>query len=100
MPFNTPHCSWCQGRRVVLDPFRQGLHADELEPQTAYAFQDAVKLNLVNYLSRKDRQPAFRLHLHPVESSSVPLAELASHHYPVVFPGASVHSASLVRRHS
>ena len=46
----------------------------ETATQTAYAVDDAVKLNLVHYLSRKYRQPAFRLHLHPLEGLSVPSA--------------------------
>src|SRR5215204_1954734 len=94
MLFNTPHCSWCQARRVVLGLLGQGLHADELESQTVYA----VKMGLVFHLPREDRPPAFHLHLHPFEGRSVPLAELTSHYYLVGFPAALVHPASSVCR--
>ena len=87
----TAHCSWAYGSRFVLDPLRQGLHADEFESQTAYAVDDAVKLNLVDYLSREYRQPAFRLHLHPLEGLGVPSAKFASHYYPVDLPGVPMH---------
>src|SRR5215210_2925158 len=85
---------------VPSPPFGRALHAEELEPQTAQAIEDAIKLWLVDDLPRKDRLPAFRLHLHPLEGRSVSLAKLASHHYPVHFSGVLMHPASPVRRHS
>src|SRR5215211_5101037 len=91
---------WRVLRVVLSPPFGRALHAEELEPQTAQAIEDAVEVRLVDDLSLKDRKPAFRLHLHPLEGLSVPLAELASHHYPVNFPGVLMHPASPDRRHS
>src|SRR5918995_3736390 len=85
-------------RRVLLSLFGQALHAEKLEPQTAQAIEDAVEVRLVYDLPREDRQPAVRLHLHLLEGRGVPLAELASHHYPVGLPGVLMHPASPVHR--
>jgi hypothetical protein len=40
-------------------------------------------VGLVDDLPRQDRPLAFRLHLHPFEGRTVPLAELPANHYPV-----------------
>jgi hypothetical protein len=54
---NTPHCLWVSSSRVVLDLLGQGSHTDELEPQSAYAVEDAVEVRLVDNFSREDRPP-------------------------------------------
>jgi hypothetical protein len=66
----------------------QGLHAQELQPQTIYAIKDAEEVRLVDDLSDEDRLPAFGLHLHAIEVGRVPLTELASRYYAVESPGA------------
>src|SRR5829696_2398060 len=71
---------------------RQGFHAQQLQPQTVYAPEDAVELRLVDDLPRKDRIPAFRLHLHPFEGHGVRVAELAAHDYAVDLPIAPAHN--------
>jgi hypothetical protein len=40
-------------------------------------------VRLVDNISCENRISAFRLHFHPLEGNGVPLAELASHYYPV-----------------
>ena len=67
----------------------QGLHAYELEPQTAYAVEDPMEVGLVYYLPRYSRLSAFCLHLHTFKGLSKPLGEFAPHHYSVEHPGTS-----------
>src|SRR5215208_744872 len=78
---------------------RQNLHAQDLQPQVAYAIDDAMKLNLVDALPREDRSPALRLHLHPFEGRSVAPAELAAHLYLVDLLGALAGSLFAVALH-
>ena len=86
--FDPPYRSSVAGSLVALWFSGHGLNAYQLEPQTAYAIEDAVELGLIYDLSREDRLSAFRLHLHPFESNSKSLAELVTHHYPIDRPGA------------
>src|SRR5215212_4923513 len=55
-------------------------------------------MRLIDDLARKDRQPVFRIHLHPFEGHRVLVAELASHHYPVA--RASAHHLFTAALHS
>src|SRR5918995_2305402 len=67
---------------------RQGLDAQQFQPQAVQAVQDAVEVRLVFDLPGEDRKTLFGLHVHPLEGAGIPFAELASHHYAVASPCA------------
>jgi hypothetical protein len=52
-------------------------------------------VRLVDDLPSEDRLSVFRLNLHPFEGYSVPVAELASHHYAVECPLTLAHHLSI-----
>jgi hypothetical protein len=58
----------------------QSRDAQELQPQTVHAIEDAEQVRLVFELSGAYRPPVFALYAHPLKGTSIPVAELATHH--------------------
>src|SRR5215212_9879834 len=76
-----------RARCGVFGFLRHALNAHQLESQSSYTVEDAVKVRLVDDLPGENSLFCFGFHLHPFEGWSVPPAKLAPHHYPVGRPG-------------
>jgi hypothetical protein len=61
----------------------KGLHTQQLQPQAVNAIEDAEQVRLVLDQPGEYRLPVLGLHAHPLKSTGVPFADLATHHYAV-----------------